>query len=123
MSLLTLPTRTIFAISTVSWSDTRRFVRSISPEQGQRFVVTTRIAHPTLGSDFNFRQLTSSYARYFALPWKSSGGAPLHKRTALEPAIQRIERGEAEVLVVAYFTRLVRSLGARYRRGAKRIEV
>ena len=52
-------------------------MRSISSEQGQRFVLTARVAHPALGSDFNFRQLTASYARYFALPWTWSA-TPLH---------------------------------------------
>jgi site-specific DNA recombinase len=39
-----------------------------------------------------------------------SGGTPLDKRAGLRHAIERIENGEAQVLVVAYFDRLVRSL-------------
>jgi DNA invertase Pin-like site-specific DNA recombinase len=39
-----------------------------------------------------------------------SGGDPLHKRPGLSAAIDRIERGLAEVLVVAYFDRLFRKL-------------
>jgi len=59
------------------YTDARRFVRSISPEEGQRFALTGRVAAKALGSDFNFRQLTASYARFLALPW-SKGGRPLH---------------------------------------------
>src|SRR5215471_10177727 len=40
-----------------------------------------------------------------------SGGSPLDKRPGLSAALHRIERGEAEVLVVAYFDRLFRHLG------------
>ncbi len=39
-----------------------------------------------------------------------SGGTPLAKRAGLRGAIERIEAGEAQVLVAAYFDRLVRSL-------------
>lgn len=39
-----------------------------------------------------------------------SGGTPLAKREALRSAVEAIEAGEAEVVVVAYFDRLVRSL-------------
>lgn len=39
-----------------------------------------------------------------------SGGAPLVKRAGLRRAVERVEAGEAEVLVVAYLDRLVRSL-------------
>jgi DNA invertase Pin-like site-specific DNA recombinase len=39
-----------------------------------------------------------------------SGGKPLAKRTGLTKAIEEIEAGKAEVLVVAFFDRLVRSL-------------
>jgi len=59
------------------YSDARRFVRSISAEQGQRFALTARVAAKPLGSDFTFGQLTSSYARYFRLPWRKDG-VPLH---------------------------------------------
>jgi surface antigen Omp85-like protein len=59
------------------YSDARRFVRSISQEQGQRFSITGRVAATALGSDFTFARATSSYARYFPLPW-SKGGVPLH---------------------------------------------
>jgi hypothetical protein len=65
------------ALASYVYSDSRRFVRSVSSEQGQRFALTARVAHPALGSDFNFRQVTASYARFFALPWTWSG-TPLH---------------------------------------------
>jgi DNA invertase Pin-like site-specific DNA recombinase len=39
-----------------------------------------------------------------------SGGAPLSKRQGLRHAIELVEDGQADVLVVAYFDRLVRSL-------------
>ena len=38
-----------------------------------------------------------------------SGGAPLEKRPGLSRAVQMVEAGEAEVIVVAYLDRLVRS--------------
>lgn len=39
-----------------------------------------------------------------------SGGAPLARRAGLRTAIEMVEKGEADVVVVAYFDRLVRSL-------------
>lgn len=39
-----------------------------------------------------------------------SGGAPLDRRPGLRAAVQRVEAGEADVVVVAYLDRLVRSL-------------
>jgi site-specific DNA recombinase len=39
-----------------------------------------------------------------------SGGAPLEKRPGLSRAVAMIEAGKADVIVVAYFDRLVRSL-------------
>ena len=39
-----------------------------------------------------------------------SGGTPLHKRPGLRQAVALIESGEAEVIVAAYFDRLVRDL-------------
>jgi hypothetical protein len=65
------------AAASYVYSDARRFVRSISREQGQRLSITARLAHPALGSDFSFRQLSASYARFFALPWAREG-RPLH---------------------------------------------
>jgi Tol biopolymer transport system component len=73
-----LPPGLIAATSvSYAYSDARRFVRSISSEEGQRFAVTTRIAGRALGSDFTFGQVSSSYARFFRLPW-TSDGVPLH---------------------------------------------
>ncbi len=40
-----------------------------------------------------------------------SGGKPLDERQGLREAVEAIERGEAEVVVAAYFDRLFRSLG------------
>jgi DNA invertase Pin-like site-specific DNA recombinase len=42
-----------------------------------------------------------------------SGGAPLARRPGLRRAVELVEQGEAEVVVVAYLDRLVRSLGVR----------
>lgn len=39
-----------------------------------------------------------------------SGGAPLERRSGLRPAVEMVEAGAADVVVVAYFDRLVRSL-------------
>jgi len=39
-----------------------------------------------------------------------SGGTPLEKREALRTVVERIEAGEAQVIVAAYFDRLCRSL-------------
>jgi site-specific DNA recombinase len=39
-----------------------------------------------------------------------SGGAPLSRRPGLRQAVEMVERGDADVVVVAYFDRLVRSL-------------
>lgn len=39
-----------------------------------------------------------------------SGGTPLNRREGLRAAVESVEAGEAEVVVVAYFDRLVRSL-------------
>src|SRR5437667_378022 len=51
---------------TYVYSDARRFVRSISSEQGQRFSLAARVSAKALGSDFTFGQLSASYARFFA---------------------------------------------------------
>src|SRR5260370_27586221 len=39
-----------------------------------------------------------------------SGGAPLARRHGLREAVELVEAGQADVIVVAYFDRLVRSL-------------
>jgi Tol biopolymer transport system component len=61
----------------LAYSDARRFVRSISAEEGQRASISFRVAHPALGSDFSFRQVTASVSRYLAMPWTWEG-RPLH---------------------------------------------
>lgn len=61
----------------LSYSDARRFVRSISAEEGQRASLVLRLAHPALGSDFSFRQATFAVSRYLAMPW-TWNGRPLH---------------------------------------------
>src|SRR6185312_16837750 len=40
----------------------------------------------------------------------TKGGSPLTKRHGLRQAVEAVERGEIDVVVVAYFDRLVRSL-------------
>ncbi len=70
------------ATVTYSWSDARRFVRSISAERGQRFAISLRVSDPALGSHFSFWQATASAAKYFALPW-STRGVPWHHALAL----------------------------------------
>ena len=72
------------AAATLSYiySDTHRYVRSISSEDGQRFTVSLRLSDPALGSAYSFWQLTSSLSRFFAMPW-SVNGRPLHHALAL----------------------------------------
>jgi len=50
-----------------------------------------------------------------------SGGAPLEKRPGLSQAVALIERGEADVIVVAYFDRLFRSVAVQHE-VAERVE-
>jgi len=76
------PGRLAAATLTYSYSDARRFVRSISSEEGQRLLLSLRISDPALGSSYSYWQLTSRLSRYFAMPW-SSGGRPLHHALAL----------------------------------------
>ena len=70
------------AMLTYSWSDVRRFVRSISSERGQRFALSLRLSDPALGSQFSFWQATTSASKFFALPW-STRGVPWHHALAL----------------------------------------
>jgi DNA invertase Pin-like site-specific DNA recombinase len=56
------------------------------------------------------------------LPEKDvSGGAPLDKRPGLSQAVAMVEAGHAQVIVVAYFDRLFRSLEVQAQ-VAKRVE-
>ena len=74
----------LLAAATLEWSysDARRFVQSISSEQGQRFSVALRLSGRALGSDFSFWQATASASKYFAMPF-SSHGVPWHQVLAL----------------------------------------
>ncbi|HEY6911494.1 MAG TPA: BamA/TamA family outer membrane protein [Myxococcales bacterium] len=65
-----------------SWSDARRFVRSISPEEGGRFSAAFRFSDRALGSDFSFWQLSTTGSKYFALPF-ATDGVPWHHALAL----------------------------------------
>ena len=65
-----------------TYSDTHRFVYSVSREEGQRFTLTLRLSDPAIGSSFRFQQLSSSYSRYFAMPW-TLNGRPLHHALAV----------------------------------------
>jgi hypothetical protein len=75
-----------------SWSDARRFVRSISAERGQRFALALRVSDPALGSRFSFWQGTASASKYIALPW-STRGVPWHHALALRGSFG-IARGD-----------------------------
>ena len=75
-----------------SYSDARRFVNSVSAEQGQRFSITFRLADPILGGDFAYRQLSTAYSRYFRLPW-TYDDRPLHHALAFRASFG-ISRGD-----------------------------
>jgi len=64
------------------YSDARRFVRSISAEQGSTLSFTLRVADPALGSAFSYRQFVTAAAHYFLMPW-SFDGRSLHHALAL----------------------------------------
>jgi hypothetical protein len=70
------------ATLTWSFSDAKRFVRSVSAEQGQRFAVALRVSDRALGSDFSFWQTTASASKFLAMPW-STRGVPWHHVLAL----------------------------------------
>jgi hypothetical protein len=74
----------LLAAATLTWSysDARRFVRSISLEQGERFSLSLRVSDRALGSDFSFWQAATSTSKYLALPW-STRGVPWHHVLAL----------------------------------------
>jgi outer membrane protein assembly factor BamA len=82
LGVATSPGLLAAATLTYSWSDVRRFVRSISSERGQRFAVSLRVSHPALGSQFSFWQATTSASKFFAMPW-STHGVPWHHVLAL----------------------------------------
>jgi len=81
-SVATAPGRLAAATLSYTYSDARRFVRSISPEEGQRWTAALRVSDPALGSNFSFWQATTSLSKYLQLPW-SSEGRPLHHDLAL----------------------------------------
>ena len=70
------------ATLTYSYSDARRFVRSISTEEGQRFTTSVRLSDPGLGSAFRFWQAATALSEYVPMPW-SAAGRPLHHVIAL----------------------------------------
>jgi len=78
----TSPGRLAAATLTYSWSDVRRFVRSICNEFGQRLALSLRVSDPALGSQFSFWQATTSASKFFSMPW-SSRGVPWHHALAL----------------------------------------
>ena len=80
------------ATLTYSYSDARRFVRSISSEEGQRLTLSLRVSDPALGSSFSFWQLYSAVSRYLAMPW-TRGGRSLHHVLALRGSFG-ISRGD-----------------------------
>ena len=71
-----------------SFSDARRFVRSVSSEEGQRFGVTLRLSDPAVGSDFSYWQLSAAISRYLRLPW-ALDGRNLHHALALRVSAGR----------------------------------
>jgi hypothetical protein len=52
-----------------TYSDARRFVRSISPEQGRTATVTLRLAAPEIGSDYALARALASVAQYARVPF------------------------------------------------------
>jgi len=92
LAVATSPGLLAAASLTYSWSDARRFVRSISTEQGERFAISLRVSDPALGSSFSFWQGTASASKYVALPF-SSGGVPWHHVLALRGSFG-IARGD-----------------------------
>ncbi len=92
LGVVTSPGRLAAATLSYAYSDARRFVRSISTEQGQRFQARLRVSDPALGSDYSFWQLSTSVSRYLALPWAVQG-RPLHHALALRASFG-ISRGD-----------------------------
>ena len=60
------------------YSDARRFVRSISAEEGTNLSLTLRLADPALGSAFSYQQLVTTAAHYFLMPWEWNGRSLHH---------------------------------------------
>jgi Tol biopolymer transport system component len=74
----------LLGAATLTWafSDAKRFVRSVSAEQGQRIAVALRVSDRALGSDFSFWQTTASASKFLAMPWNTRG-VPWHHVLAL----------------------------------------
>jgi hypothetical protein len=51
------------------YSDARRFVRSISPEEGRTAALRLRAAAPAIGSDYDLRRGQASLAQYVRIPF------------------------------------------------------
>src|SRR5262249_6040909 len=77
------PPSGLLAAATLSYaySDARRFVRSISSEQGQRFAVAVRVAARALGSDLAVRFLRRVFPA--ALARRRVSPSPRLRRAAL----------------------------------------
>ncbi len=56
-----------------SYSDARRFVHSISPEEGRVVTLQLRLAAPEIGSDFELARARASLAQYVRLPFTRHG--------------------------------------------------
>lgn len=56
-----------------TYSDARRFVRSISPEQGRTVSVRLSLAAPAIGSDYDVARARATVAQYVHLPSTSHG--------------------------------------------------
>jgi Tol biopolymer transport system component len=54
---------------TARYSDARRFVRSISPEEGRTAVALASVAAPELGSDYSVARARANVAQYLRLPF------------------------------------------------------
>ncbi|MFT3916137.1 MAG: BamA/TamA family outer membrane protein [Anaeromyxobacteraceae bacterium] len=57
------------ATATLQYSDARRFVHSVSPEEGRTAVLSLRVAEPGLGSDYTLNRLRLSVSQYLRVPF------------------------------------------------------
>ncbi len=73
----------------LAYSDAFEFAHSVSPEQGQNFVVNFYLADPAIGSDFAYRQLVGAYTRYLALPFRWNDVPLHHALRCASPAASR----------------------------------
>ena len=71
--------------ASVGYSDSKRFIRSISSEEGLRLSLTARVADPRIGGDFKYRLSTAALSKFWKMPWER-GGRPLHHVLALRLA-------------------------------------